>query len=379
MLDLLFAAEDAAKSPRQKAILQALLDGNDRDMQRVLEDDGCHGELFEEDFFNPFMGLMAAHGDKHAWRTMEGWGYSMDTELDVTPEDGGLTRKEHLGGWACRFLPVERLQELIEEKILYPFEGGDLLKPGEYGMAAGSPEVFDFFRSQWIQHEKDVRRVKGARAPKPHLPDVFSLLNGMRNWQRDTPSAYPDNFPKGAELERRIDGVADAISEIYYDTSQSPDTVWQSILNDPPAHKYALAVALFFERAARHVPEPWKDPDIVERMHASQRWNVFEGALRAGARIDTPFGEKIPQMLVKDILRGNLENSVWNAFCERAQKDAPHVWNALPERYRKKNTSLARAVKQGQKTEKSEVQALLMHLSSAQSGSPAPSRPRLRL
>ena len=124
MLDLLIAAQQAAYTEGRQMMLNGILDYQDRDLQRAFEMFD-HSELLGDDFYWCFMGLAGLHGDRAAWRTLGDYGYSMESEISLPPDEDepvGLSVKgTPLGCWLAQFAPPERLDFLQEEKLLDPW------------------------------------------------------------------------------------------------------------------------------------------------------------------------------------------------------------------------------------------------------------------
>jgi hypothetical protein len=372
MLDLLLAADKAARTTNQKLLLEALMEDDGRGIQRVMERESRHEILFEDSFFTPFMGLMAAQGSREAWRTLQDWGYSMQS--DIRDKEERFDRNSMtLGGWVCQFLPPERLSSLIEWKVLDPFNsraGKSRMHAGEYGMLGGNNELFDFWLDKWKQNfKKTPSRYKT-------LPTLMETASGMLRWQEDH-SEYPASFPTENELSRRIDGIVDAISDHFYEAPTRKDQ-WAALIKTPPTNSKSFPVSVFVGNLAQRVDNPWEDPTILEKAMKGANYHFVAALLDAGIPLDTPYAAQVPRKILKTILEtGEGQACAWHAWCNRARVEFPQKLASLPASLTRKHANVRSHFTDSKAKNAATLQAI--ELIFATTDAPAPKRAGPRL
>lgn len=362
MLDLLIAAEEAANTVAQKAMLEAVIYDDERALARLMDDED-HGELLPDGFYAPLMGIMASHCSRDIWRVMGQYGYSMKSMVGEDENDG-----TSLGEWVAKFLPCERLKELMDDGLLDPFLGENgkaRLSVCEHGLLGGSNAHFDFWLDIWkTQYAQELER-EIRRETQFSLPRIFNTITGMLMWEKRGAHtmSYPDTFPQKEELERRLDSVVDAMLNIRM-PSMSLQAQWESVLADPPAcyHKAGYTQAAVFSSIIKRIENPWKDPDFLEKNKQVIQDNegLLYAFLTCGAPITTPYGkQKLPVALLEDILSDREKEATWDAWVARAKTDLPLTHEALPQEFKDGTTSVA---KYFSKHKKQSMQALEMRL-----------------
>lgn len=376
MLDLLLAADEAAKTANQKMLLEALMENDGRGIQRVMERDSHHDILLEDSFFTPFMGLMAAHGSREAWRTMKDWGYSMQSELRSEKNPLEMHRTT-LGSWACQFLPPERLSSLIDWKILTPFDcrsGKSQMHAGEYGMLGGSNELFDFWLGQWKEYLANNPHPIGGHKS---LPILLETASGMLRWEKEQ-TDYPEIFPSKDELWRRVDGIVSLIAERYWDNASNKQEQWNAFTKDPIKCSKAWPVSVFVDSMIKHVDNPWHDPKLLEDAIKGRNFQLVAGLIRAGIPLDTPYGEKVPIKILQVILETTEDNAcAWHAWCDRARAEFPQKLASLPHPLTSEHASVRSYFIDSKAKRKVKLQAIELLLSTDEPPAPRRSGPRL--
>lgn len=360
MFELFIEARNVATLPAQHAMLEAIIHDDDRALGRLMDEED-HGELLPDVFFVPLMGLMASQASRDIWRVMGQYGYSMKSLVD---EEGQTS----LGEWAAKFLPLDRLNELMEEGLLDPFvkeNGTAKLSVCEHGLLGGSDAHFDFWLDVWKtqyakEFEKEVRY-----DTEFSLPRIFNTITGMLMWQKNDAhhTSYPDTFPKKQELERRLDRLVDAMLNARM-PSMSLQAQWESVLAAPPScyHKAGYTQADVFSSIIKRIETPWKDPDFLEKNKQAIQDNegLLFAFLTCGAPIATQYGRQtLPLNLLNDILADREKEATWDAWLSRAKTDIPLTYEALPQELKNGSTSVGQYFS---KHKKQSMQAIEMRL-----------------
>lgn len=349
MLDLLLAAIQAADTEERRWMLDGLLENQDRDLQRAFESGVDHGELLDDDFFWCFMGLAGLHGDRAAWRVLRDYGYGMDTLITPPPEDDGFVglpaQGTPLGVWLAQFAPIERLQYLQEEGLLHPWKtttrvADQHLSAGEMGMLTGSKEHFDYWVAQWKEHAAQEWKDRQRRGnPAVSLPSFLGLAHGMLTWSQQAPSeqleSYPNHWPKTVEMERRIDAVLQAWSELHYPGLDEEKRL-ETLLRKPPMcfHAEAGAIDGFLRWQLARIDRPFDQPlEDLALGEASEAWLV--GLLNHGLPLKRP-QSKHPTALASQLAWRHASTAgsdkrgmACRIFVERAQEEDPEALEAF--------------------------------------------------
>lgn len=345
MLDLLIAADQAAHTPERRELLEGLLEGQDRQVERAMEADTDHGELLGDDFFWCFMGLAMAQGDSAFWRTMGNWGYTLRSEVRHPDEDSNASLE--LGTWGAAFLPPERLEWLTKKGLLEPLKPshhikkGGRISPAEYGMLVGPPDQFDYWAPQWKTHyENEAAQKKNQRTPAKgfHVPTMLNLLLGYQSWQEsENPFLpFPTNGLAPGELQRRIDRVSEVVISAHYPNANRTERLVPFLKNPPFTHDTSDAHTTGLVRwMVAQEAHPWTHQE-VEYLHHKKEWEWLQAAIENGAPLNVDGKYTLAHALAKSIMafdekkdwRVGPEKSV-RAFLKRARKEDPSVENAF--------------------------------------------------
>ena len=376
MLDLLLAADKAAKTSNQHDILHALMEDDERGVRRIMERDNHHEILFEDSFFVPFMGLAAAHGSREVWRTLRDWGYSMQSKIR-NEEDYERGNEQDLGSWVCQFLPLDRLTYLTEWKILLPFgqpSGKSGMTAGEYGMLGGSNEHFDFWLDQWKQSLQEKRKTTA-----PTLPRILETISGMLRWEKEpTANPYPDNLPSGKELRRRADGIIDVFASIHYGASDNRQEQWVAMVNNPPRSSKSVPMSVFIDSLSKRTNDPWSDTGLLEKAMDNQDPHFLSALLESGIPLNTPYAAKLPVQILKWVLDTTESNAgPWHAWCDRARTDHPERLANLPKQLTAAHCNVRSQFVENKAKRKATLQAIELALTTDNATAPKRSGPRL--
>lgn len=338
MLDLLLAADRAATTPERRELFDGLLEGQDRLVERAMEADTDHGELLGDDFFWCFMGLAMAQGDSAFWRTMGNWGYDLNCKVRHPDEDSDASVE--LGVWGAAFLPPERLDWLVKKGMLAPFKpvhrinNAGSISAAEYGMLVGSAETFDYWAPKWQAHYQNNDRRRDTDKGF-HVPLVLNLILGLQSWREaEQPRVpFPDNGLSEAEIQRRIDAIAESVMAVQYPKSPRTERLMPflkrpAFLNSNDAHTQGLVRWLVEQEA-----NPWTHGETLHVLKHKE-WDLLKALLQNGAPLNPDGQQGLATALVKAVI-GYDDNRDWNkkhvgcakAFVDRARTEDPAAFD----------------------------------------------------
>lgn len=342
---LLKEASNAAHTPERQALLEGLLEGQDRLIQQTLEQAEHHDQLFADDFFWCFMGLAAHVGDRSFWRVIRDWGYSLESEIhfpdpnDPSPAWSGR-KGTRLGTWALQTLPLEQVQWLVKNGLmdLWKHNSEYPLNMGEAGMLVCPNDVFDWLAGQWGEHGASMPKT----SPKKRVPTVLFSLHGFIEKNERTKDLKQLKTPE--ELQRRYDALARSYLAWSVPGAQSLKEQVQGFMANPPPESHVSESGLAnwmwgqcpqaFEghwftaclenSGWRWAKEAWKagapGPAMEEEPKGSQR--LFQLVLDGEPQSDDKalealevWLESLPSNQVKDFVEGNEPlTRAWEAF-----------------------------------------------------------------
>jgi len=340
MLDLLLAADQAATTPERRELLDGLLEGQDRCVERAMEADTDHGELLGDDFFWCFMGLAMAQGDSAFWRTMGNWGYDLRSEVRHPEEDSNASLE--LGVWGAAFLPTERLDWLVKKKMLAPFKpvhrikDAGKLSAAEYGMLVGSAELFDYWAPQWTENYRNEQAQARQREHGFHLPIMLNLLLGYQSWREaKTPlRPFPTNGFSAEEIQRRIDVIAECVMALQYPTAPRTERL-MPFLKRPTFVNAGSNVNMrgLVRWLVEQESHPWTHGETLYVLRKKE-WTWLKALIENKAPLNPDSQYVLATTLAKTVMAFD-DQKDWNdkhlacakAFLQRARSEDPASYN----------------------------------------------------
>lgn len=336
MLDLLIAADQAAHTPERRELLEGLLEGQDRQVERAMEADTDHGELLGDDFFWCFMGLAMAQGDRAFWRTVGNWGYDLRSEVRHPDEDSDASLE--LGVWGAAFLPPERLDWLVEKNMLAPFKpvhpikDAGKLSAAEYGMLVGSPELFDYWAPQWKEHYQNEEAKRRHPEHGFHFPIMLNLLLGYQSWREaENPlRPFPTTGFSAEEIQRRIDTIAECVMAVQYPKAPRTERLMPFLKRPTFAHNGSNVNMQGLVRwLVEQESHPWSHGEMAH-VFKNKEWGWLKALLENGAPLNPDGKQGLAKGLSKAIVTHDA-NQDWKketiacvkAFLKRARTEEP--------------------------------------------------------
>lgn len=237
-LSLLKAASNAANTPARLGMLEGLLEGDERQISRTLEEHPEHAELLDDDFFWCYMGLGMMMGSRDFWRAIGDWGYSLNSTVlppEPSDESRALTSKGvemTLAQWGIRFLPLDRLQWLEDGGLLNLWEQSIVALNG---MLYNDKSVSDWIQSSWKKEISKGTQEWSRRLPPFELVQIGKIASLLRDPE------YQDAMPgmrSAEEIQNRYESFCMLYLEIKHPGTMSHNERKKKFLSDlPPARK----------------------------------------------------------------------------------------------------------------------------------------------
>lgn len=343
-LMFLLAADEAANTPERRQMLDGLLEGDEREVQRVLESDADHGDVLDDDFFWCYMGLALCQGNRRFWQVVNDWGYSLHSVVKLPDSKPGAEGMS-LACWGATFAEPERLDWLERLGELEPWRGthsvgrGALLSAGEVGMLNGSAAHFNYWLPKWAIHIQESRLEFNRRNKVEvscNIPTCISVMVGMMEWKKlpANPHNPAPNYPEPEELQRRLDAMLKALTDAFYAKAQ-PGQMLAALTANPPVSGREKVFSALVKWAITRDTNPFEQPLELQALKAGE-FEWCRALVEQGSPLErTPGGVSLGQALVSCYLASKPTEDTTallqtvQLFTTRAKQEAPALLEAL--------------------------------------------------